>query len=127
MKRSDWRYALRVALIAALLAPAGALAESGGDEGARAAKAVEPRIPGFGAAVDESALEGQRGGQDDAYFNDMRSRAQVYQTSTSNVSTGDNTINGGAFANANGLPIVVQNSGNNVVIQNSTILNLQLK
>jgi hypothetical protein len=127
MKRSDWRYAVGVALLAAGLAPAGVLAESGGEDGSATAKAVEPRIPGFGAAVDERALEDQRGGQDDAYFNDMRSKAQVYQTSTSNVSTGDNTINGGAFANANGLPIVVQNSGNNVVIQNSTILNLQLK
>ena len=127
MERSDWRCALAVALIAASLIPAGALADSPADASERPEKVVSPQLPMLGRVADEQALDVQRGGQDDAYFNDMRSKAQVYQTSTSNVSTGDNTINGGAFTNANGLPIVVQNSGNNVVIQNSTILNLQLK
>jgi hypothetical protein len=128
MGRSNWRYALAIAVIAASLAPVTASAESSDDEtDVRPVKVVEPRLPGFGAAVEDQALEVQRGGQDDAYFNDLRTKAQVYQTSTSNVSTGDNTINGGAFTNSNGMPVVVQNSGNNVVIQNATILNLQVK
>ncbi len=44
-----------------------------------------------------------------------------------NVNTGSNVIDGGAFANFSGVPIVVQNSGANVLIQNSTIINLQMK
>ena len=127
MERSDWRCALAVTLIAASLIPAGALADSPADASERPAKEVSPQLPALGPVADEQVLESQRGGQDDAYFNDMRSKAQVYNTSTTNVSTGDNTINGAAFTGTNGLPIVVQNSGNNVVIQNSTILNLQLK
>jgi hypothetical protein len=36
-------------------------------------------------------------------------------------------IQGGSFANMSGIPIVVQNSGANVLIQNATVINLQLK
>lgn len=43
-----------------------------------------------------------------------------------NVVTGANTIGMGAFANMSGLPLVVQNSGANVLIQNAVILNLQM-
>jgi hypothetical protein len=43
-----------------------------------------------------------------------------------NVLTGANTIGMGAFANMSGLPLVVQNSGANVLIQNAVILNLQM-
>jgi hypothetical protein len=43
-----------------------------------------------------------------------------------NVVSGTNTIGMGAFANMSGLPLVVQNSGANVLIQNAVILNLQM-
>jgi hypothetical protein len=88
---------------------------------------TEATVPLLGRIVDDERLSTQRGGQDDAYINDMRSRASITNTSTTNVSTGNNTITDGSFVNTPGMPIVVQNSGNNVVIQNSTILNLQLK
>jgi hypothetical protein len=42
------------------------------------------------------------------------------------VATGTNTISAGAFSNMSGLPLVVQNSGANVLIQNAVILNLQM-
>ena len=48
-------------------------------------------------------------------------------TSASNVTTGSNVISDGAFAGIGGLPMVIQNSGNNVLIQNATIVNVQLK
>jgi hypothetical protein len=127
MGRSNWRCALATAVLAASLIPAAAMAESAADGSVQPAKEVEPLVPAFGPVLDDQGLEDQRGKQDDAVFNDMRSKASVYQNSTNNVSTGDNSINGTALSNANGMPIVVQNSGNNVVIQNSTILNLQLK
>jgi len=73
------------------------------------------------------ALAAHRGGQQDQYVNDMRSRASITQTSTTQVTTGNNAVSDGAFTNATGFPMVIQNTGNNVIIQNSTILNLQLK
>jgi hypothetical protein len=53
--------------------------------------------------------------------------ARLSSVSASNLTTGANTITEGSFANANGLPIVIQNSGNGVIIQNSTILNLNVR
>jgi hypothetical protein len=44
-----------------------------------------------------------------------------------NVVTGSNSIDAGSFANMQGIPVVIQNSGANVLIQNATIVNLQLK
>ena len=40
------------------------------------------------------------------------------------LTNGDNLIADGAFANASGIATVIQNSGNNVVIQDSTIVNI---
>jgi hypothetical protein len=94
---------------------------------ASAQQQAEPMLGPFGAALDEAALASQRGGQGDAFFNDSRARATISNTSTSNLATGTNAISEGAFANSNGLPMVIQNTGNNVIIQNSTILNLQLR
>ncbi|QYF96233.1 hypothetical protein KY495_15300 [Massilia sp. PAMC28688] len=51
----------------------------------------------------------------------------VTGNSATQVSTGANTITGGAFANMSGLPVVIQNSGANVLIQNATVINLQLR
>ena len=51
----------------------------------------------------------------------------VAENEAHHLTTGSNAISDGAFAGASGLPIVVQNSGNNVLIQNSTILNLNVK
>jgi hypothetical protein len=41
--------------------------------------------------------------------------------------TGNNSIADAAFSGASGLATVIQNSGNNVIIQNGTVLNLTLK
>ena len=38
-----------------------------------------------------------------------------------------NVIQGASFANASGMPTVIQNSGSNVLIQNATVINLQFK
>lgn len=51
----------------------------------------------------------------------------VGANSASNVSTGGNLITNGAFSNMSGLPVVIQNSGANVLIQNATVINLQLR
>jgi hypothetical protein len=53
--------------------------------------------------------------------------ATLYENSAKGNVTGHNTITEGAFVGASGLPTVIQNSGNNVIIQNGTVLNLTVK
>lgn len=72
------------------------------------------------------ALASKRGG-DGVVFNDMQLKGVVANNSASNLTTGSNAISDGAFAGSAGLSTVIQNSGNNVLIQNATIVNLQLK
>jgi hypothetical protein len=111
----------------AMLLAAPASADENASPVVASVQPAEPMLAPFGAALDEAALASQRGGQGDAFFNDSRSRATISNTSTDNLATGTNAISEGAFANSNGLPMVIQNTGNNVIIQNSTILNLQLR
>lgn len=75
--------------------------------------------------VTADVLAANRGGAQT--LNDIRLDGVVADNHAVNLATGSNTISDGAFANAAGLPLVVQNSGNNVLIQNATIVNLQLK
>lgn len=76
-------------------------------------------------AVDAKILARKRGGAD--VVNDMQLKGIVADNRAVNVTTGGNFITEGAFAGTSGLPMVVQNSGNNVLIQNATIVNIQVK
>jgi hypothetical protein len=80
---------------------------------------------GFGAPAALSQLEESRGGTD--VHNDMKLDGVVTGNSAVNVATGSNTIDSGAFANMSGIPVVIQNSGANVLIQSATIVNLQFQ
>lgn len=80
----------------------------------------------FGKAANVQDLGKLRGGAEVVVGNDQKLKGTVADNSATNVSTGSNNITSGAFANVSGIPIVVQNSGANVLIQNSTIINLQL-
>lgn len=51
----------------------------------------------------------------------------VDRNSATNVVSGNNSIDGGAFTGTSGFPMVIQNSGSNVLIQNSTIITLELR
>lgn len=75
---------------------------------------------------DEGRLAQLRGGSDPVW-NDMKLNGTVGANAAQNVATGDNIIRDGAFANAAGLPTVIQNSGANVLIQNATIVNVQIR
>lgn len=75
--------------------------------------------------VAAEVLATHRGGT--LILNDMKLNGVVADNQASNLVTGNNTISEGAFSNAAGMPLVVQNSGNNVLIQNATIVNVQLK
>ena len=73
----------------------------------------------------DADLANQRGGSE-THFNQNNATGTVSGNVASQLTTGSNTISESAFSNTNGIPIVIQNSGNNVLIQNSTILNLSL-
>jgi hypothetical protein len=75
--------------------------------------------------ADEARLASYRGGAD-TVRNDMTLAGTTADNSARNVSTGDNTISAGSFANMNGLPVVIQNTGANVLIQNAVIVHLQM-
>ncbi len=80
----------------------------------------------FGEAAQAAQLEQARGG-DGGTAIDTRLNGTVTGNSATNVATGANIIQSGSFANASGVPIVIQNTGANVLIQNATVINLQLK
>lgn len=77
----------------------------------------------LGVAVNTADLANYRGGFD-LVKNDMQLSGTVANNSTYNVVSGNNLISEGSFAQSNGFPTVVQNSGSNVLIQNATIINL---
>lgn len=79
----------------------------------------------FERAVANEYLATQRGGAQ--VMNLMDLDAALHHNSARSNLTGDNTVSSGAFANSSGVVNVVQNSGNNVIIQNATILNLDLR
>jgi hypothetical protein len=83
-------------------------------------------LSGFGNPLASNKLEEIRGGAE-MVINEMRLNGTVADNSVNRAITGYNVISDGAFSNASGLPTVIQNSGNNVLIQNATILNVQFK
>lgn len=85
-----------------------------------------PVFDGTAAALDPDQLALYRGGSD-TVNNDMQLSGIVGNNSAIDVVTGSNSIGGASFSNASGLPMVIQNSGANVLIQNATIINVQVK
>ncbi|MFP5406695.1 MAG: hypothetical protein ACLGHY_10285 [Gammaproteobacteria bacterium] len=124
--------AAALAALAFLLLPLSATASAEDDEipssvlGNTAPSGFSQIDPVFGAIVSDRELAAQRGGAD-LHLNENNATAVVQDNVARNLTTGNNTISDNAFSNTNGVPMVVQTSGNNVVIQNSTILNLQLQ
>lgn len=118
---------------AAVLSSAPAMAADAGDAPLEAratavqpAPSPEPALWANGRVIAENELSKQRGGAD-LHLNENNASAIVRDNVATNLTTGNNSINGDSFSGMSGIPLVVQNSGNNVVIQNSTILNLQMQ
>lgn len=92
---------------------------------AAAQTSVTPKDAGtLWKPVDSTMLDRSRGGQ--AVHNDMELSGVTADNTARNVTTGSNAISSGSFANMNGLPVVIQNTGANVLIQNAVILHLQM-
>lgn len=83
-------------------------------------KQTRAPISEFGQPVDPGALGALRGGYDAE--NSIDVDGTVDGNTANGVIAGANTISDGAFANANGLSTVIQNSGSNVLIQNAMIV-----
>ena len=89
---------------------------------------------GFGTAVSANQLAEQRGGAEtfnmdlDTISNEINEGAVLTDNSVgSNITTGANSIAGGSFAGSSGISSVIQNSGNNVIIQDATLVNITMK
>jgi len=87
---------------------------------------VADEADAFGPVVAGDALDDLRGGADNQ--TDITNISDVDGTVDGNTAinsiTGGNLVDGGAFTNAAGLSTVIQNSGNNVLIQNSTVVSV---
>lgn len=94
-----------------------AAAESGGSDLGNAGV--------FDAALSDDMLAGQRGKALVTNTNDLD--AALYENSAIDVVTGGNMVSDGSLTNNAGLATVIQNSGNNVLIQNAVILNIQMQ
>lgn len=132
----NWRHALCCAALAATFAQACATpsttapSDSGSTTNTNVAAAAQapaaaPPLVGAPALAGDAELDTARGGSGTTV--DTRLTGEVSGNVANNVQTGWNVINGGAFANMTGIPIIVQNSGANVLIQNATVIHLQLQ
>jgi len=80
----------------------------------------------WGSTTDAAVLGDLRGGSD-IITTEATLGGTVGNNSATNVTTGMNVIDNGSFSHSSGLPVVIQNSGANVLIQNATVINLQLQ
>jgi hypothetical protein len=83
------------------------------------------RAPFASRPVSLELLAAKRGG--DRVSNDAQLKGVVSDNQVTNATTGTNVISDGAFTGSAGLSTVIQNSGNNVLIQSATIVNVQVK
>lgn len=87
------------------------------------------QLAGLGSALDSSVLDNERGGSDlgpAQPLSGILTTGVVGDNRAVDVATGSNAIREGAFTNASGIPVVIQNTGANVLIQSATIVNVQL-
>jgi hypothetical protein len=80
----------------------------------------------MGAPVAAQSLERYRG-REGLEINIQENKANIDKSFAAFNQTGHNVIGGGSFESAVGFPVAVQNTGNNVIIQNAFIINLDVK
>ncbi|MGH8075150.1 MAG: hypothetical protein ACREO4_13965 [Lysobacter sp.] len=112
------RYAGGLLLTGLLAIPAIALAA-----GLSSQQDDSQRVEGFGPVIDAAALAQLRGG--DSVENQVDANGIVEGNHAENITSGDNTLSGGAFGSATGINTVIQNSGSNVLVQNGMVVNVQ--
>lgn len=83
------------------------------------------QVAGFGQRVAMATLARLSGGSD--LHQKMTLTGTVSDTHADHVVTGANVISSGSFSGAAGLPMVIQNTGNGVLIQNATIVSVKFQ
>lgn len=82
------------------------------------------------AVIREDQLDSERAKAyievDRVVINDQELNGTVSNNSAINTVSGDNNISGTAFESTSGFVNSVQNTGNNVLIQNATIVNIEV-
>jgi hypothetical protein len=119
MKSALSMIALGVALAATCATPGKVHAEDAADAPGSAVKLGS-------RTVSLDVLDGQRGGAD-VHLSEVRAVGSVSEVKAFDLVTGNNAVADGSFTGASGLPMVIQNSGNGVLIQNAVILNVQVQ
>lgn len=128
-------------LSASILCVSVALAEDATDDAATvvaAATEIEEsetllELSAFASSgtLSDEELNGQRAREniqvDAITINDQDQDGDVTDNVAIGNTNGDNLINGDAFTNSSGFLSTVQNTGNNVLIQNSTIINVSVE
>jgi hypothetical protein len=124
------RFAAVIGVVAAAFS-AGALAED--QKAAPAAPAAAPpvlAVLGAGKPLTADALGDQRAKAkleiDQITINAPTQNGVVAGNAAINTTNGANSIGDTAFSGASGLVNAIQNTGNNVLIQNSTIVNVSV-
>ncbi|MGF1697843.1 carbon storage regulator [Vibrio kyushuensis] len=83
------------------------------------------------ATLSSTELSDSRGGQYYVDIDSVVASSDIHGISSGNSAdystTGSNIIASGALLDSSGITNVIQNSGNNVLIQNATIVNLSLE
>lgn len=115
------RQRVRLAAIVAIVA---IVAFSGGAASAATPPQQSPPTS-FGQPTPVEALGDMTGGSDTTQNTNQLNATMSEADARRNI-TGTNVISSDALSNASGIPTVIQNSGNNVIIQNATIVNLRM-
>ena len=92
---------------------------------AQAESAARRCVDGLGPVVSVDTLEHSSGGTNTSNIQNLN--GVVTGNSATQVDTGSNSVSSGAFSGSVGLPTVIQNTGNNVLIQSGVIVNVQFK
>jgi hypothetical protein len=113
------RMTLAAAMLVTALGSGAAYASSPGD----------PPPPTFGAATPVEQLQVMTGGTDTHVnnLNTQETNGTVSNNSNFSLGNGANNLDGGAFGNSAGVNTVIQNTGNNVLIQNATIVHMTMQ
>jgi len=126
-----------VAVFAGFLMVQGALAEP--PPSSPAVQGDPQTMPEIGSAMSSEELGGLNGQKEvsidikdvNAIFSNVDNKGFLGNNSiegtNSHFTTGANLIDGSAFSGMNGITTVIQNSGNQVLIQNATVVDVIVK
>lgn len=122
------KYSEVIAGVLCMAVSAGALAQASGGAAQLGQQELRSQLraqAGWRPLAPDTLADKRAGSE--TVSNNMEVAGSVSGNAAINVVTGANAISAASFANAAGLPVAIQNSGANVLIQNATIINVQMR